>query len=89
MPRFEYSRWDGTQVGYDFDAEDVLAEITDDRVAVYGERGRRTGGFREIEVEVYGEGRAGRRLIRAAISRLVAAGCRAAGLPAGRPGEMR
>jgi CHAD domain-containing protein len=54
-----------------------LAEITDDRVAVYGERGRRTGGFREIEVEVYGEGRAGRRLIRAAISRLVAAGCRA------------
>src|SRR3977135_3320533 len=30
MPRFEYSRWDGTQVGYDFDAEDVLAEITDD-----------------------------------------------------------
>jgi uncharacterized protein with von Willebrand factor type A (vWA) domain len=30
MPRFEYSRWDGTQVGFDFDAEDVLAEITDD-----------------------------------------------------------
>src|ERR1700730_8751363 len=30
MPRVEYSRWDGTQVGYDFDAEDVLAEITDD-----------------------------------------------------------
>src|ERR1700716_2705170 len=30
MARFEYSRWDGTQVGYDFDAEDVLAEITDD-----------------------------------------------------------
>src|SRR6202521_1305643 len=30
MPRFEYSRWDGTQVGFDFDAEDVLSEITDD-----------------------------------------------------------
>jgi uncharacterized protein with von Willebrand factor type A (vWA) domain len=30
MPRFEYSRWDGTQVGFDFDADDVLNEITDD-----------------------------------------------------------
>jgi uncharacterized protein with von Willebrand factor type A (vWA) domain len=30
MPRFEYSRWDGTQIGFDFDAEDALAEITDD-----------------------------------------------------------
>ncbi len=30
MARFEYSRWDGTQVGFDFDAEDALAEITDD-----------------------------------------------------------
>jgi uncharacterized protein with von Willebrand factor type A (vWA) domain len=30
MPRFQYSRWDGTQVGFDFDAEDVLSEITDD-----------------------------------------------------------
>ena len=30
MPRFQYSRWDGTQVGFDFDADDVLAEITDD-----------------------------------------------------------
>lgn len=54
-----------------------LAEITDDRVAVYGERGRQTGGFREIEVEVRAEGRVGRRLMRAAVSRLVAAGCRA------------
>jgi CHAD domain-containing protein len=33
--------------------------------------------FREIEVEVRAKGRAGRRLLRAAISRLVAAGCRA------------
>ena len=35
-----------------------LAEITDDRVAVYGERGRRTGSFREIEVEIHAQGRA-------------------------------
>ena len=54
-----------------------LAEITDDRVSVYGERGRQTGGFREIEVEVRAQGRGGRRLMRAAVSRLVAAGCRA------------
>jgi uncharacterized protein with von Willebrand factor type A (vWA) domain len=30
MGRFEYSRWDGRQVGFEFDAEDVLSEITDD-----------------------------------------------------------
>jgi uncharacterized protein with von Willebrand factor type A (vWA) domain len=31
MPvRAKYSRWDGTQVGFELDAEDVLAEITDD-----------------------------------------------------------
>jgi len=28
--RFRYSRWDGTQVGFDLDAEAVLSEITDD-----------------------------------------------------------
>ena len=28
--RFGYSRWDGTQLGYEPDADDVLAEITDD-----------------------------------------------------------
>lgn len=54
-----------------------LAETTDDRVTVYGERGRQTGSFREIEIEVYAQGRVGRRLMRAAIRRLVAAGCRA------------
>ena len=54
-----------------------LAEITDDRVSVYSERGRQPGGFREIEVEVRAQGRGGRRLMRAAVSRLVAAGCRA------------
>ena len=30
MRRFDYSRWDGTQVGFEFDADDVLAELTDD-----------------------------------------------------------
>ncbi len=28
--RYRYSRWDGTQKGFDFDAMDVLAELTDD-----------------------------------------------------------
>ena len=28
--RFRYSRWDGTQKGFDFDAFDVLAELSDD-----------------------------------------------------------
>ena len=31
MPgRYRYSRWDGSQVGFDLDADDVLSEITDD-----------------------------------------------------------
>ncbi|HMC39541.1 MAG TPA: hypothetical protein VKI19_07755, partial [Acidimicrobiales bacterium] len=30
MPHFRYSKWDGTQVGFDFDAEDVFAELTDE-----------------------------------------------------------
>jgi uncharacterized protein with von Willebrand factor type A (vWA) domain len=30
MPRAHYSRWDGSQVGFDFDADAVLAEVTDD-----------------------------------------------------------
>ncbi len=29
-PHFRYSRWDGTQVGFDLDAEAILEEITDD-----------------------------------------------------------
>ena len=29
-PRFEYSRWDGSQVGFELDAYDVFEEITDD-----------------------------------------------------------
>src|SRR5256885_12973087 len=31
MPRgFRYSRWDGTQVGFELDADSVLSQITDD-----------------------------------------------------------
>ncbi len=30
MARFRYSKWDGTQVGFDFDADDVFAELTDE-----------------------------------------------------------
>jgi uncharacterized protein with von Willebrand factor type A (vWA) domain len=29
-PRFTYSRWDGTQVGFELDAERIFEEITDD-----------------------------------------------------------
>src|SRR3954467_9645671 len=29
MPPFRYSRWDGTQVGFELDADDILSEITD------------------------------------------------------------
>ncbi len=30
MRRFTYSRWDGTQTGFDFDADDVFGELTDE-----------------------------------------------------------
>ncbi|HVM08754.1 MAG TPA: hypothetical protein VM345_09835 [Acidimicrobiales bacterium] len=30
MSRYRYSRWDGTQVGFELDADDVLSELTDD-----------------------------------------------------------
>jgi uncharacterized protein with von Willebrand factor type A (vWA) domain len=30
VSRYRYSRWDGTQVGFELDADDVLAELTDD-----------------------------------------------------------
>ena len=29
-PNFQYSRWDGTQVGFDLDADALLAEMSDD-----------------------------------------------------------
>lgn len=54
-----------------------LAEITDDRVAVQDGTARRTGRFREVEVELHAEGRVGRDLLGRATRRLVAAGCRA------------
>src|SRR4029077_16933394 len=28
--RVKYSRWDGSQVGFEFDADDIFGEITDD-----------------------------------------------------------
>ena len=30
MARFRYSRWDGTQVGFDYDADDIFGELTDE-----------------------------------------------------------
>ena len=30
VARFRYSRWDGTQVGFDLDADALLEEMTDD-----------------------------------------------------------
>lgn len=30
MRGFAYSRWDGTQAGFEFDAEDILSQVTDD-----------------------------------------------------------
>jgi uncharacterized protein with von Willebrand factor type A (vWA) domain len=30
MARFRYSRWDGTQVGFEFDADDIFSELTDE-----------------------------------------------------------
>src|SRR3954447_12520651 len=30
VARFRYSRWDGTQTGFDLDADSLLGELTDD-----------------------------------------------------------
>src|SRR3984957_13500436 len=30
MPQFRYSKWDGTQVGFEFDADDIFEELTDE-----------------------------------------------------------
>jgi len=30
MARFQYSRWDGTQTGFDFGAEDILSDVADE-----------------------------------------------------------
>ena len=29
-PQFRYSRWDGTQIGFELDADEIMSEITDD-----------------------------------------------------------
>jgi len=63
MARLRYSRWDGTQVGFEFGAEDVLAEVADE-VLYHGDltqalqrllqrgfedrNGRRVAGLREL-----------------------------------------
>jgi uncharacterized protein with von Willebrand factor type A (vWA) domain len=36
VTQFRYSKWDGTQTGFDFDADDVFAELTDD-LLVHGD----------------------------------------------------
>jgi CHAD domain-containing protein len=51
-----------------------LGEIVDDRVTAYLGPGLPKE-FREIEVEVFAQGRVGGRLLKAAVDRLVAAGC--------------
>ncbi|MCU1462489.1 MAG: hypothetical protein JWO37_2564 [Acidimicrobiales bacterium] len=53
-----------------------LADVVDDEVSVY--EGRRVAArFREVEVELFVEGRAGHALLEAVTARLVEAGCRA------------
>jgi len=54
----------------------LLAEVVDDTVSVtHGHES--PGGFREIEVEAYGKGRAARRLLDESMARLVGAGAAA------------
>lgn len=36
MARFSYSRWDGTQVGFDVDGDDIFSELTDE-LAYHGD----------------------------------------------------
>src|SRR5438067_1980068 len=58
MPlRARYSRWDGTQAGFELDAEDILSEITDDlarelREVIEQER----GGIDQLEQEARDSG---------------------------------
>jgi CHAD domain-containing protein len=77
--------------------ERLLAEVVDDTVSVSQDR-HPASRFREIEVEVHASGRDGRRVMKAAVSRLVKAGCdaespmpklvRALGEPATRPPDV-
>ena len=52
----------------------LLAEVVDDTVSVSHDRGH-VGRFREVEVELHINGAKGRRVLDAAVTRLVGAGC--------------
>jgi CHAD domain-containing protein len=75
----------------------LLAEVVDDTVSVSHDEGP-VGRFREVEVELQADGAKGRRLLDAAVTRLVGAGCdaeaptpklvRALGEPATRPPDV-
>jgi len=76
---------------------EVLAEVVDDTVSVSHNQNP-TGWFREVEVELHTTGSKGSRLLNAAVSRLIGAGCeaepaipklvRALGEPATRPADV-
>jgi CHAD domain-containing protein len=76
---------------------DVLAEVVDDTVSVSHNQNP-TGWFREVEVELHATGGKGDRVLEAAVSRLIGAGCEAAppvpklvralGEPATRPPDV-
>jgi len=75
----------------------LLAEVVDDTVSVSHHQNP-TGWFREVEVELHTGGGEGDRVLQAAVSRLLAAGCeaepplpklvRALGRPATRPADV-
>jgi CHAD domain-containing protein len=75
----------------------LLAEVVDDTVSVSRQQGP-VGRFREVEVELHTNGAKGQRVLSAALSRLVGAGCnaetpmpklvRALGEPASRPPDV-
>jgi CHAD domain-containing protein len=75
----------------------LLAEVVDDTVSVSLDH-RPVGRFREVEVELHATGGKGRRILDAAVSRLIGAGCdpespmpepvRALGEPATRPTDV-
>jgi CHAD domain-containing protein len=54
----------------------LLAEVVDDTVSVSQEMGQ-VGRFREVEVELHVDGADGQRVLDAAVSRLIGAGCEA------------
>ncbi len=78
-------------------AGQLLAEVVDDTVSVSHDQGP-VGRFREVEVELHTNGAKGRRVLDAAVTRLVEAGCdatapmpklvRALGEPATRPPDV-